>query len=85
MYRQQIAYPPPINVLLDHFLYGAIMKKAVLNIEAQIFVLTCLHFSGEHIYISTPKREIASSYSKSLSEFSTVYCDPHSQRLWDSQ
>ena len=21
----------------------------------------------------------------SLSEFSTVYCDPHSQRLWDSQ
>ena len=23
-------------------------------------------------------------YSPSLSEFSTVYCDPHSQRLWHS-
>ena len=31
------------------------------------------------------KRQVRCSYIPSLSEFSTVYCDPHSQRLWHSQ
>ena len=31
------------------------------------------------------KRQIRCSGIPSLSEFSTVYCDPHSQRLWHSQ
>ena len=29
--------------------------------------------------------ELKYLYQESLSEFSTVYCDPHSQRLWCSQ
>ena len=31
------------------------------------------------------KRQVRWSGIPSLSEFSTVYCDPHSQRLWHSQ
>ena len=40
--------------------------------------LTCIQISqeaGQVVWYSFP----------SLSEFSTVYCDPHSQRLWHSQ
>ena len=31
------------------------------------------------------KRQASGMVFPSLSEFSTVYCDPHSQRLWHSQ
>ena len=34
---------------------------------------------------TTQFKSINSSVLRSLSEFSTVYCDPHSQRLWHSQ
>ena len=39
--------------------------------------LTYIHISHEADHLVW--------YSQSLSEFSTVYCDPHSQRLWRSQ
>ena len=32
-----------------------------------------------------PRRQVKCLLFSSLSEFSTVYCDPHSQRLWHSQ
>ena len=39
--------------------------------------LTCIQVSQEAGQVVWP--------DPSLSEFSTVYCDPHSQRLWHSQ
>ena len=50
----------------------------------------CCSVSSSSCYLLTCKQILQEAgqvvwYSSSLSEFSTVGCDPHNQRLWNSQ
>ena len=82
-------------VLALHMLYSAQkLKKQGDNIQPcctpfliwNQSVVPCLVltvFSDLHIGFS--RGSLGGLVFPSLSEFSTVYCDPHSQRLWHSQ
>ena len=52
-------------------------KVVSLSYSSAIFRSPCIQISREAGQVVW--------YFPSLSEFSTVYCDPHSQRLWHSQ
>ena len=60
-----------LDVLL--FLFGT---SLLLHVQSNCCFLTCIQISQEADKVV---------WYSHLSEFSTVYCDPYSQRLWHSQ